>query len=268
MIQRRAARTAANLGKRHLGLGDNLTSLLAFDKGRSSSQLNTLCKRSAAYQLGGAMQWVWRHVESERNVTDRGSRLFGPDLPRLYKSVKQKPAVAAIRPPPGLAHPSFSACGPEQRGAVLELFAGSAGLSRALKNHRLIVLNPVDIKYGSEYDLTNVRVQEVILAVIRAGGLGYVHLGLPCRAWAASRQGLASAAPGGAERDRVGLCLAMFCVQVVRACDSLNIGWSIENPANSGLWRFPPIARLVDDPQNHVAIFQSCFSVTPIDETL
>jgi len=120
MIQRRAARTAANLGKRHLGLGDNLTSLLAFDKGRSSSQLNTLCKRSAAYQLGGAMQWVWRHVESERNVTDRGSRLFGPDLPRLYKSVKQKPAVAAIRPPPGLARfPFFPLVAPSNAARCL-----------------------------------------------------------------------------------------------------------------------------------------------------
>jgi len=53
MLQRRAVRTTANLVERHLGIGDNLTSLLALDKGRSSSQLNHLCKRSAAYQRGG-----------------------------------------------------------------------------------------------------------------------------------------------------------------------------------------------------------------------
>ena len=82
---RRLCRTVRNLGTTALTITDNLVSALAFEKGRSGSRpLNNLCRRAAAYQLGGRIQWRLRHIESKRNVADEPSRRFGPDLPRPY----------------------------------------------------------------------------------------------------------------------------------------------------------------------------------------
>ena len=56
-------------------LSDNLVSVLAFDKGRSKSwALNALCRRSCALQLAADVVWRLRHVRSEKNVSDEGSR--------------------------------------------------------------------------------------------------------------------------------------------------------------------------------------------------
>ena len=177
----------------------------------------------------------------------RGSQCFNPRrASRVFSghNVAAAPARAAARSP----------------AAVLELFSGTAELSRAFSSMRhVIVLRPIDILSGSEYDLTNVRAREEVLSVIRGGGVGCVHMGLPCRGWAAFRAGRSSASARGAEKERVRLWLSTFCVKVVRACDSLSNGWSMENPANSGLWSFPPVARLIHDPQNHAACFQSCY---------
>ena len=281
MIQRRAARSVKNLGRRHLGLGDNLTSLLAYDKGRSSSCLNVLCKRSAAYQLGGWMSWRWRHVDSARHVADRGSRLVGPDRPRAQQradaaavaasqlaSQRDFAARTAVPPPPGLSrpfHPGSERSGhvpsvQASAGAVLELFAGRAGLSRAFSqhHHHPVVINPIDINRGSEFDMTCRKSQDVVLTLIRGGGVGYVHIGLPCKAWAASCSEQVRASRSAVEKERVCIALTVFAVEVIRACDSVRVGWSLENPANSGLWRFPPISRMLDDPDNHTVIFQSC----------
>ena len=83
---RRLCRTVRNLGTTALTITDNLVSALAFEKGRSGSRpLNNLCRRAAAYQLGGRIQWRLRHIESKRNVADEPSRRFGPDLPRPYQ---------------------------------------------------------------------------------------------------------------------------------------------------------------------------------------
>ena len=57
-------------------LSDNLVSVLAFDKGRSKSwALNALCRRACATQLAADVVWRLRHVRSDGNVADEGSRL-------------------------------------------------------------------------------------------------------------------------------------------------------------------------------------------------
>ncbi|CAE7204167.1 unnamed protein product [Symbiodinium sp. CCMP2592] len=85
MSLRRLCRTSRNLGTTALTITDNLVSALAFEKGRSGSRpLNNLCRRAAAYQLAGRIQWRLRHIESKRNVADAPSRWFGPDLPRPH----------------------------------------------------------------------------------------------------------------------------------------------------------------------------------------
>ena len=93
---RRFCRTIAHLSKRHLGFSDNMTTVLALDKGRSSTGLKAICRWAAAYQLADNQQWKWRYIESARNVADWGSRRLAP--------LKAGAQTSALRPPPGLEH--------------------------------------------------------------------------------------------------------------------------------------------------------------------
>jgi hypothetical protein len=44
--------------------------------------------------------------------------------------------------------------------------------------------------------------------------------------------------------ELVGVELAMFSSRVCRACSTLGIPWSLENPASSEVWKLPPILDL------------------------
>ena len=78
MSLRRLCRSVRYLGTTCLTLCDNLCSVLMCEKGRSGVHaLNTLCRRAAAYQISGNVQWRLRHVKSEDNVADKPSRQWG-----------------------------------------------------------------------------------------------------------------------------------------------------------------------------------------------
>ena len=75
MCLRRAVAGAAGHGHRFLSLTDNMSSLLAFDRGRSCSyDLLCLCRRAAALCIEADVSWVFRHLEAWRNPSDEGSR--------------------------------------------------------------------------------------------------------------------------------------------------------------------------------------------------
>ena len=83
MSLRRLSRSVSNMNSTCLTLCDNLVSVIMFEKGRSGvGALNTLCKRSAAYQIGSNIIWRLRHIRSENNVADGPSRQWGADVPR------------------------------------------------------------------------------------------------------------------------------------------------------------------------------------------
>eukprot|EP00971_Amphidinium_carterae_P349411 6491006-Amphidinium_carterae.1 len=58
-----------------LSCSDNMSSVMAFEKGRSKNRLLlTLCRKAAALQLGCRLIWRLRHVDTKRNVADFMSR--------------------------------------------------------------------------------------------------------------------------------------------------------------------------------------------------
>ena len=58
----RAVAGSAGHGHRFRPLTDNMSSLLAFDRGRSCSyDLLCLCRRAAALCIGADVSWTWRH---------------------------------------------------------------------------------------------------------------------------------------------------------------------------------------------------------------
>lgn len=74
-----------------LTLSDNLTVVLAFEKGHSSSAgMNRLCPGAASFQLGLNILWRLRHIESPRNIADGPSRLFQPGRQSAVKWIEME----------------------------------------------------------------------------------------------------------------------------------------------------------------------------------
>ena len=72
---RRCARAASAHGCRLLSMGDNLSAIFSFVKGRSKSPaLRALCARAGALTLACQIPWSLRYVETARNPTDYDSR--------------------------------------------------------------------------------------------------------------------------------------------------------------------------------------------------
>ena len=63
--------------KRVLIQCDNLSCTHAFDKVRAGDRgLLALCRRVGAIQVASKMRIRWRYIESHRNTSDQGSRMF------------------------------------------------------------------------------------------------------------------------------------------------------------------------------------------------
>lgn len=89
---KRAGRVASQVGARKLTLCDNLSAVLAFEKGRSSSMaINRVCKTAAAIQAATQIRWRVRHVETKRNQADGPSRGFRNRNPSVNIDVSQSP---------------------------------------------------------------------------------------------------------------------------------------------------------------------------------
>ena len=72
---RRAVAGTAGHGHRFLSLTDNMSSLLAFDRGRSCSyDLLRLCRRAGALCIGADVSWTLRHLETWRGPSDSFGR--------------------------------------------------------------------------------------------------------------------------------------------------------------------------------------------------
>ncbi|CAK0809347.1 unnamed protein product, partial [Prorocentrum cordatum] len=130
---RRFCRTRAHHGHRALSLCDNLVCCCCFDKGRARSHvLNSLCRKAAAYSVGCRVRWRVRHVPTDLNVADEGSRRGQARDPEwlLQKKRERQPVAPWL--------PSAS------------LFAGAAGLTAAVRRAGLRTAAPFDIKKGAD----------------------------------------------------------------------------------------------------------------------
>lgn len=88
---KRASRVRELMGHRKLTLSDNLATVAALSKGRSSAfKMNRLCRSAAAIQFGCGLVWSLRHVETKRNVADEPSRNFE----RRHRGQRASPCAA------------------------------------------------------------------------------------------------------------------------------------------------------------------------------
>lgn len=273
MAVRRAARSWRLHGRRVLGCSDNLSALLSFERGRSSSHaLRMLCCRAAAYFVGTEMQWPLRYVESERNAADYASRVgnrndqvyLDRDVQRAVKGLfdleheggvegegegQARSHQAPLRQRPRRRAEQTRRC--RRRRAFLELFAGSGRLSAAIAELGASCSAATDARNGQHHDVCDARVRRVIRGWISSGRIAYVHSAhhAACRHSARCRQG--REAPEG-------LACARASADLIRVCKKFGVAWTLENPAHSSLWSWKPIATLCRGPDVEIARLDAC----------
>ena len=124
------------------------------------------------------------------------------------------------------------------------------------------MLSPIDILNGVRMDLSRRSTQRVILRLLETGQIWYVHIGVPCTVFSCARHGITNHRRA-AEKERLGVELALFAYTVCSICKKLNIFWSIENPATSRLWNLDPIIELAMLHRVHAVTIEMCQYVMP-----
>ena len=285
MSLRRLCRTSRNCGTTALTLTDSLVSCLALEKGRSSSTgLNGICRRAAAYQIACRIQWRLRHT-THRNIADAPSRQWGPDLERKgYKPKKRRrdiddvaqgirvgadlaglgpatatPSTSSTRPPlrPSTATSATTTTPPARTSYFLEVFSGTARLTEAVARHGLRVLPDVEVGKGRQFDMLRPACQKIILDLIRDERVWAVHFGAPCTVWSRARRNLKNFRKAR-QKEAMGVALALFIASAIRLCLACNVVFTLENPQTSRLWEFGPIQDLFKNPKTHFFVLRMC----------
>ena len=156
---------------------------------------------------------------------------------------------------------------PQPGSLFLELFAGTAGVSKAFSRVGFQVLAVDSVKPQGvpalALDLTKASSQKLVLDLVQSKRLAAVHLAPPCGTSSRAREIYAvpgcpqplrsplhaDGLPGLSflQRTRVSAAnkLYRFTAEVIRACHSLGVLWSLENPQSSMFWLTSPIQQRV-----------------------
>jgi hypothetical protein len=141
-------------------------------------------------------------------------------------------------------------------GCCLEVFAGTAGLTQALRDkglqvERLFDAYPAGGGYDKQSDLSSRVVFERLLCSIKKRKYRYVHFGCPCTTFSVLRcltistrtkqnpEGNGSR-PDEIEANQLLFQVCLLCAELVASGGF----FSIENPRNSFLWKMPCVLAL------------------------
>ena len=149
---------------------------------------------------------------------------------------------------------------------VLELFAGSANLSKAFRSVGMQVI-AVDTKDAHQIKIVKLNLLHknsvaLVLRLLETRKILFVHMAPPCSTSSQARMIQRTARdpkplrswqePDGLtglsflDRNRVSQANRLYqvCVDVALACQTHNIWWSIENPTSSFMWITSPFRSL------------------------
>eukprot|EP00959_Pyramimonas_sp_CCMP1952_P031729 665704-Pyramimonas_sp.AAC.1 len=87
----------------------------------------------------------------------------------------------------------------------------------------------MDLVKGPQFDITDPKVQRVVIGWIRSGAIWLMHLATPCTRWSIARSS-GTAEPAG------GLAAARFTVRLIQECRRSGVHFTLENPQRSRLW--------------------------------
>ena len=145
---------------------------------------------------------------------------------------------------------------------VVELFAGSGRFSRAASLRGQYVIS-IDIRWGSDHDLSSAKLQSVLLGWVQCRWVRYLLAGFPCQSLTRARN-----RPGGppALRDKNNLfgfahCTPTDAAKIVRGNDAVSFVCKLlralrhaetpcvaENPWTSWAWQLPNLQEVMQLP--------------------
>ena len=267
MSLKRLCRTTKNLGTTALTLCDNMGVVLAMERGRSSSgSLNTLCRRAAAYCVGGGISWRLRYIRSAFNPADEPSRRFGEDYVRRGTRGGRADALGAhfstdsleqgqipSQPRVFARHQRYTS----DKLGFLELFAGTGNLSKAMQKAGLRVFPSFEISRDFMYDLLNPGAQHFVFSMLASGLVWYIHLGTPCTAWSRARHNIQNFRKAR-RKEHQAVATALFTCRVIQECLKRGISFSLENPFSSRLWQFGPLVELMKNKSIRFVTWDMC----------
>ena len=141
------------------------------------------------------------------------------------------------------------------RPGVLELFSGSSRLLDAVKELTNSWGEAWDISDGIEYDVLVSENLELLLRRLRQGWYWWVHIAPPCATFSKARTpplrsaehiwGLPSLEGPSQAKLEEGNLLCLVAVEVLKICLTLGIPFTLENPAGSYIWAFPPLVEVL-----------------------
>ena len=221
---KRATRSSHCHGHRILSISDNLSELLAFERGRATNwALRQLTRVAAARQIGCEIDHHHRYVESARNTTDYDSR--ATERGEVRAGEIQRGAAAALRHQgPPLARPGSSSTSRPSSSTSLSFALTS---SRATSLPRLPLppaLPPPAVLTAAEPPPAPPwEPGKLLPTAAKSGGAGPRQLATPARARG---------------RPRFFIEIYAGCARLIGACldQSLACGVAIELEDGKGKW--------------------------------
>ncbi len=200
-----------NSGLIQISLNDSRVVIGAFSKGRSSSfRLNGILRSRLPFLVFSDICLALLWVETKSNIADYPSRFAALPIPRAPPRWMEKLGVSRVLKP------------------GLEIFAGSARLTRCHLAAGIPMLDPIDILYGM--DAMDKRIDELI----KQGKVGWIwrnlDVGGPLRP--------SNNPEGNPEIPEVALGNRLWNRAISLACLAMKAGvpFTIEHPKGSRAW--------------------------------
>jgi hypothetical protein len=166
---------------------------------------------------------------------------------------------------PAITHSSKIAT---KRGYFADFFAGSGGVSRAVRKLGF-TSREWELLHGENHDLTRPSVLRKIHSDIKHGKILAAMFGPPCSTFSPARDrtsvirnkaypwGLPHLSQRDAEKVAVGNACFGSAFKIIRWLDKYKIPWMLENPHSSKAWYLPELVALQN--ADHTCVFYSNF---------
>lgn len=179
----------------------------------------------------------------------------GKSFPRNCASSRNVKLSVVHQPFPGIFTMNS-----RPRRFCIEIFAGAARISTALKNVGLQAF-PIDICFFPSHNVLRKDVEFSIQNFLRSGRVEFVWLGMPYTTFSRARRddgigplplrssehiwGLPELNPCQLRKLRDGNALFLFSMRILRLCTELRIPYVIENPETSMAWEVPAMQKFI-----------------------
>ncbi|CAE7812321.1 unnamed protein product, partial [Symbiodinium sp. KB8] len=217
--------------------------------------LNVLLESSLGPYLGCGMYPHFLYYLSEFNPSDGPTRGEFAEFDAWMAKVGALRLALSLGPPKTelwMARRQFSFLGSAPDLALagaLDLYAGHGGVSRALLQLGAPWVISYDLLRSPDQNLLDVQAQARIEELVLARRVRTVGMAPPCCSFssAVTPPVRSSRFPrgvpwlAGAMKERVGEGNkhADWCAKLIGLCEKAGVGWWLEQPDTSGLWRLP-----------------------------